>query len=83
MKVKTYSVIEPCGSEDGHEVVAPLIVADYITYSRQLKNARSKEVRINLLEARDSVWSLMTTDAQWLAVDILSNRVKYTVTVDE
>ena len=65
------------------EVVAPLIVADYITYSRQLKNIRSKEVRLKLAEARDTVWSLMTTDAQWLAVDILSNRVKYTVKVDE
>lgn len=66
-----------------HEVVAPLIVADYITYSRQLKKGKSKEVRLKLAEARDTAWSLMTTDAQWLAVDILSNRVKYTVKVDE
>lgn len=66
-----------------HEVVAPLIVADYIKFTNQIKNGKSKQIRLKLSEARDKLWGFMTTDAQWLTVDILSNQVKYKVQVDE
>lgn len=59
--------------------VAP-IVADYVKCNRLAVTGKKKETRLRNASQRDKIWNYMTTDAQWLAVEILSGHVvKYTV----
>lgn len=59
--------------------VAP-IVADYIKCNRLAVEGKKKETRRRNANQRDKIWNYMTTDAQWLAIEILSDhQIKYTV----
>lgn len=64
-------------------VTVPPIVADYVHYCTLAKKGKKKETRIKNAYRRDLVWESMTTEAQWTAIDILTNnKIKYKVSTD-
>ena len=63
--------------------VVPPIVADYVRYCTLAKTGKKKETRMRNAKRRDFTWEIMTTEAQWIAVDILcGNTVEYKVESD-
>ena len=64
--------------------VVPPIVADYVKYTTLAKLGKKKVTRLRNANLRDKVWQEMTSDAQWIAIDILTGDIpKYKVATDE
>lgn len=65
-------------------IVVPPIVADYVKYTTLAKIGKKKVTRLRNASLRDRAWQEMNSNAQWLAVDILSGDIsKYKVATDE